>query len=72
VYFDAGRGLVYVVCGAGFVDILDAGSLRRMARRPTSPGARTGLFVHDDDRLYVAAPAQGKSPATIWVLRPSP
>jgi sugar lactone lactonase YvrE len=72
LFLDEGRNLVYVVCGAGFVDILDAGSLRRMGRRPTSPGARTGLFVRGDDRLYVAVPAQGKSPAAIWVMRPSP
>lgn len=72
MFFDEGRKLLYVVCGAGMVDILNPADLKRVGRKQTSTGARTGLFSREDDRLYVAAPAQGKTPATIWVMRPTP
>ncbi len=57
-----------LVCGAGHVDViaLDGGS----ERVETSRGARTGLYVPELDRLFVAVPARGR-PAAIWVLRPN-
>ena len=44
-------------CGQGAIDVFDQtqGTLQRLARIVTSPGARTALFVPELDRLYVAA-----------------
>ena len=73
LFVDAKRQRIYVVCGEGFVDVFDAQDIRRrLAHIPTIEGARTALFVPERDRLYVAARAQGKEPAAIWVLRPAP
>src|SRR5205085_4692266 len=45
VFFDGKRKRVYVVCGAGFIDVLDAeaSAYRPLTRISTVPGARTGL-----------------------------
>jgi hypothetical protein len=74
LFIDAKRGRVYVSCGAGFVDVLQAkGAIyRRIARIPTISGARTSLFVPELDRLLVAVRAGAETPAAIWVFRPIP
>lgn len=74
VFFDAARHRLYVSCGAGEVDVLQQGpKLARIARLPTTSGARTSLFVPELDRLYVAARAGLLgSMASILVLRPLP
>jgi YVTN family beta-propeller protein len=73
LFIDEKRGRVYVSCGAGFVDVLQAkGTIyRRIARIPTVSGARTSLFVPGLDRLLVAVRA-AETPAAIWVFRPMP
>jgi len=71
VFMDDPRQRVYVVCGDGFVDVLDAG-LARVARVRTSAGARTGLYSTAANRLFVAARAEGETPAQVWVLAPTP
>jgi len=72
VFFDAKRSLLYITCGAGTVDIVrQAGDrLTSVAKVPTGNGARTGLFVPELDRLFVAAPAHGDQGARILVLKP--
>lgn len=64
-------GRIYVVCGAGHVDVMpisgDAGAIRVI----TASGARTGLFSPDLRTLFVAAPA-GRRPAAIWLLDTDP
>jgi DNA-binding beta-propeller fold protein YncE len=73
LFIDAKRQRIYVICGEGFVDVFNAADkLIRLARVPTVTGARTGLFVPELDRLYVAARAQGSAPATVWVFQPGP
>ncbi len=74
LFIDAKRGRVYVSCGAGFVDVLEAkGAVyHRTARIPTVSGARTSLFVPELDRLLIAVRANFEEPAAIWVLRPIP
>jgi YVTN family beta-propeller protein len=71
---DAKRGRVYVSCGAGFIDVFEINgtTYRRMARMPTSAGARTSLFVPEMDRLLVAVRAGFAGPAAIWVFKPIP
>jgi len=73
LFIDAKRQRIYVICGEGFVDVLDLrDKLRRIAHIPTTEGARTGLFVPELDRLFVAARAQAREPATLWVFQPGP
>lgn len=74
LFIDAKRGRVYVSCGAGFVDVLEAKGMtyRRVARIPTASGARTSLFVPEIDRLLVAVRRTAVEPAAIWVFRPIP
>ena len=74
LFIDAKRGRVYVSCGAGFVDVLEASGMtyRRAARIPTVSGARTSLFVPELDRLLVAVRTTSAEPAAIWVFRPIP
>lgn len=73
IYFDAKRKLYYVSCGEGFVDVFAAPRLGRIARIPTSSGARTSLFVPELDRFYVAVRAGllFGSRASILVFRPT-
>jgi hypothetical protein len=74
LFIDAKRARVYVSCGAGFLDVLEAkeASYRRIARIPTVSGARTSLFVPEMDRLLVAVRASSGEPAAIWMYRPMP
>lgn len=72
VFVDARRQQIYVVCGEGAVDVLTNPTFQKVSRLPTTPGARTGLFRADADRLFVAARANGAAPAALWVLAPSP
>jgi len=74
IFVDPKRHRVYVICGAGLVDVFDdqAGKYQRVGHVGTAPGARTGLFVPELDRLFVAVRAAGKEPAAIWVFRPVP
>src|SRR5712664_3517208 len=74
LFIDAKRSRVYVSCGDGFLDVLEAkeGSYRRIARIPTVSGARTSLFVPEMDRLLVAVRESSEEPAAIWMFRPMP
>src|SRR5665811_740674 len=74
LFIDAKRARVYVSCGAGFLDVLEAkeATYRRIARIPTVSGARTSLFVPEMDRLLVAVRASSGQPAAIWMFRPMP
>ena len=73
-FVDSKRNRLYVICGEGAVDIFDAqgNTYARVARLATSPGARTGLFVPELDRLYVAARATSGASASVWVFAPQP
>ncbi|MBV8405456.1 MAG: hypothetical protein JO203_14810 [Gammaproteobacteria bacterium] len=72
LFVDAKRGLVYVICGEGYVEVLAerGASYASLGRIATLPGARTGLFIPEIDRLIVAARARGAEPAAVWILRP--
>jgi len=77
VFVDARRKRIYVSCGEGAVDVLErrGTGYQRLARLPTSPGARTSLFSPELDRLIVAARAVtggDAAPAALWVFRPVP
>jgi len=70
LFFDAQRKRLYVICGEGRVDVFRQESADRYVKEDsmtTAAKARTGLFVPEVDRLYVAAPATGGSPARVLV-----
>lgn len=74
LFFDTRRKYFYVSCGSGVVDVISSGptGLHALSRIPTSPGARTSLFVPELDRLFVAARAgMLGSAASILILRTS-
>jgi hypothetical protein len=56
------------------VDVFTRGAAgyARTARITSRKGARTGLFVPELDRLFVAARAGPMSPAAILVFKPAP
>jgi YVTN family beta-propeller protein len=72
LFLDATRQRVYISCGQGFIDVLDARdpAFARIGRIATVPGARTTLFVAEADRLFLAVRAQAGQAAAIWVYRP--
>jgi DNA-binding beta-propeller fold protein YncE len=75
VFFDERRRRIYVVCGAGAIDVFERndGGLRRMAQVEIAPGARTGLFVPELDCLFVASRAASSgTDAKVLVFRPTP
>jgi DNA-binding beta-propeller fold protein YncE len=74
VFVDDRRQRVYVTCGDGLVEVFGrrGDGYDSIGQVPTVPGARTGLFVGDADRLYVAVRARLREPAAIWVFRPTP
>jgi DNA-binding beta-propeller fold protein YncE len=72
LFIDPKRHRIYVSCGEGAVDVLDAQSYRRLARVPTVPGARTAFFSPEIDRFMLAVRATAREPAAIWLFRPAP
>lgn len=74
VFVDAKRQRVYVICGQGVVDTLDSSgdTYASVGRFRTSNGSRTGLFVLELDRLFVAIRATHSEGAAVWVVRPAP
>lgn len=70
LFYDAARSRVYVIGGQGFVDVFDqknADHYDRTAHIATASGARTGLFVPDWGKLFVAVPHRGEQRAEILV-----
>ena len=72
VFIDARRGYIYVACGQGAIDVLTSRGdhATRVARIPTSEGARTALYSLELDRLFLAVRAAGREAAAVWVFRP--
>lgn len=75
LFFDAARKRVYVVGGEGAITILaqrDPDHYDRIGQVSTRTGARTGYFVPDLKRLYVAVPRRGSSEAEVRVYAVAP
>jgi YVTN family beta-propeller protein len=71
IFVDEVLRIVYVIGGDGFVDVLyvrEHDALVSRAKVPTAPGARTGLYVPQWNKLLVAAPRQGTSEARLLVF----
>jgi DNA-binding beta-propeller fold protein YncE len=71
VFWDRARKRLYVIGGEGFVDVIQqqsGGRLTRLAHVATASGARTGLFVPEIARLFVAVPHRGARGAAILMF----
>jgi DNA-binding beta-propeller fold protein YncE len=68
IFYDSRRHRVYVICGAGKIDIIDqtdANTYKALTKISTADGARSGLFVPERDALFVAVPHRGSQRAEI-------
>ena len=75
VFYDARRHRIYAIGGEGGVSIFeqrDPDNYDELGRMKTVPGARTGLFSAELDRLYVAVRKHESTPAEIRVYTPLP
>jgi DNA-binding beta-propeller fold protein YncE len=71
LFYDASLARLYVIGGEGFVDVFQARAgekLTRAVHLPIASGARTGLFVPEQRRLYLAVPLRGAQQAEIRVF----
>ena len=70
LFYDAARSRVYVIGGDGFVDVFSqtsADQYQRVEHIATAPGARTGLFVPDWGKLFVAVPHRGEQRTEVLI-----
>lgn len=60
IFYDNKNRQIYVTGGEGYIQVIsqdDANTYHEVAKIPTANGARTSLFVPENDRLYLAVPA---------------
>jgi hypothetical protein len=72
VFYDSKRHRIYVICGAGKIDVIeqtDPKTYKAVTKVDTANGARTGFFVPERDTLFVAVPYRGSQPAEIRCYR---
>ena len=70
LFYDAANSRVYVIGGEGAVDVFeqkDADHYERVEHIATAAGARTGLFVADWKKLFVAVPHRGEQRAAVLI-----
>ena len=70
LFYDSRRGRVYVLTGAGFLEVFqdrDHNHFDRVAHYVTPPHTQTGLFVPEWGKLFAAAQGQGAQSAEIRV-----
>jgi hypothetical protein len=68
VFYDSKRHRIYAICGAGkiaVIDQTDSNTYKSSAKIDTAKGARTGLFVPEQDVLFVGVPHNGAQQAEI-------
>jgi hypothetical protein len=68
LFYDAAARRIYVIGGGGSVTVLeqqDADHYREVQTVATAAGARTGLFVPELGRLFVAVPHRGAQQAEL-------
>jgi DNA-binding beta-propeller fold protein YncE len=70
LFYDAARKRLYVSGGEGYIDVFQQSSpdqLTRIVKLKTAAGARTSLFVPEQNRLYLTVPHRGAQRAEIRV-----
>jgi YVTN family beta-propeller protein len=70
LFYDAKRKRIYISCGEGFINVLNAQGLNPIQKIPTRSGARTSFFSPALDQFYLAAPNRGGDPAEIRIFQP--
>jgi hypothetical protein len=73
LFYDVARRRLYVSGGEGYIDVFqqqDANRFTRLAHMATAAGARTSLFVPEQNRLYLAVPHRGSQKAQIRLYEP--
>lgn len=71
IFYDKTSKLIYLSCGAGYVDIFkqtDSNTYAANGRISTHSGARTSLFIADSNLLIVASPSGFSGKASLLVL----
>jgi YVTN family beta-propeller protein len=71
VFYDGKRHRLYASCGGGYVSIVfenAAGAFDKEATISTRRGARTALFLQDQDIYIVAVPKNGEANAEIRIF----
>jgi DNA-binding beta-propeller fold protein YncE len=72
VFYDGAKRIIYASCGKGVLSLISQNDADQYASQPsiqTEPGARTCLFVPELNRLLVAVPRRGNSPAEIRAFK---
>lgn len=75
VFYDAARKIIFTIGGEGYIDIFsqqDADHYQLMNRVQTVSGARTGFWVPELNRLYVAVPHRGTQQVEVQVYELQP
>jgi DNA-binding beta-propeller fold protein YncE len=75
LFYDPTEQRLYVSGGDGFLDAFQAvptGGLTRIAHVRTAPGARTSLFVANQNRIYLAVPHRGSQRAEVRLYDAAP
>src|SRR3954451_2763157 len=70
LFYDSSKKRLYVIGGEGFITVLeqqDSDHYRPLQKLPTSGGARTGLFVPELGKLFLAVPHRGAQHAEIRI-----
>jgi len=68
LFYDAERKRLYVSGGEGFLSVFEPredGKYASLGKIPTAAGARTGLFVPELKRFYLAVPHRGAQQAEV-------
>ena len=68
VFYDNKRHRIYAICGAGKIVVIeqtDPNTYKASGKIDTASGARTGLFVLEQDVLFVGVPHNGAQQAEI-------
>jgi DNA-binding beta-propeller fold protein YncE len=67
LFYDPKSNCVYISCGEGFIDVVNADKSQRVQRIPTRPGARTSFFSVERHELYLAVPQRGADAAELRI-----
>lgn len=70
LFYDSNHRRIYAICGTGEIDVIqqtDPNTYAILTKVDTAKGARTGLFVPEPARLFVAVPHRASQRAEIRV-----
>jgi len=70
LFYDSNYRRIYAICGAGKIDVIqqtDPNTYKTLTKVDTAKGARTGLFVPGQAKLFVAVPHRASQRAEIRV-----